>query len=88
MEKIPDSLIVDFHHADHDLEGLVFVVGRFYLFEYLVAYDRNDSLIGPIAYHRITLAGARLAVCKKATVVAFPELIEKYQALTRISEPH
>jgi hypothetical protein len=55
-EKVSDSFVVDFHHGDHDFEGLVFVVGAFDFLEYLVAHYRDDTPVGSVADHRVALA--------------------------------
>jgi len=86
-QQIANSLIVYFEHADLDLKRTGSILVGFDLLEDAVANDGNEPLVGTVADHRVALPRTRLAVSEQATVIAFPALLRKYQALTRILEP-
>jgi len=76
IEQVADSLAVNLHVADLDIEGenrggLVPDAG-----EELLTQPRNDSHFLTKAHHGVTLAGASLSVREEAGVVALKRMIQ------------
>lgn len=44
--------------------------------EYLVTRNRHNALVSPIAYHRVALASACLAVRKQTTMIPKPSVVK------------
>lgn len=64
LQQISDSLIINFHHAYHNLKCSSFIGIRFYFFENLIAYNWNYTFVRSITYHRIRFSGPCLTICK------------------------
>ena len=71
-EKILDPFVVDFHHGNLDLVGLVRVgIGRDTAEDFL-ASQGHDTTVGTVTDHRVRFARSCLTVGKQATMEAFP----------------
>ena len=86
-EQILDGLVVYLEHANLNLEGASTILVGPDLLEYLVADDRDDALVGPVADHGVAFAGSGLSIGEEAAVIALPALPTKYQAFVSILEP-
>lgn len=64
--------IIDFQHAEDDLELCLRVLALLNALKELFAGDGNDAPVGSIANHGVRLATACLPIGKERTVVAFP----------------
>ena len=75
--------IVDFEHGELDLifsvTSAAGLAGSNPL-ENFVACNGNDTFIGPITDHRVTLARARLSVGKETAVIALPRVVKHLTA--------
>jgi len=76
-EEVLDLLVVDLKHGDLDVKPEDLGLGEgAYSGENLVTCLWYDALVFAISDHGIALAAACLAVGEKATVVAFPGVVE------------
>lgn len=85
-EEVLDVLVVDFQHADRDLELYVRIrVFQLLVYarEYLFAGPRHDPLVGAVPDDRVALPRPGLPVCEQTRVVSLKRVVDDIESLLR-----
>ena len=83
-EQILDLLVVNLEHRGGNLKALLFVGVFADTTEHLLASLGDDSLVRPVANHRVRFPRTSLAISKEAGVIAFPGVVQDITSKLKI----